>query len=145
MFWCLNVLPCCFFRCIFEVKVSNFYWSMTWEISQNKIGIKSISKFYSNGITPDKFFSILSSFFMPHVGPKWNNYLLLCWLTLKIRFHFQAKLYYDVIWFVKCMKIEMNSLTQCTVEFLHWVIPVILKLFCLKLGLYLFTQFLYYN
>ena len=36
-------------------------------------------------------------------------------------------------------------LTQCTLEFLHWVIQVILKLFCLKLGLYSFCQFLYYN
>ena len=40
------------------------------------------------------------------------------------------------------MNIQNNSLTQCTVEFLHWVIQVILKLFCLKLGLYSFTQFL---
>ena len=43
------------------------------------------------------------------------------------------------------MNIQYNSLTQCTVEFLHWVIQVILKLFCLKLGLYSFTQFPYYN
>ena len=29
--------------------------------------------------------------------------------------------------------------------FLHWVIQVMLKLFCLKLGAYSFAQFLYYN
>ena len=43
------------------------------------------------------------------------------------------------------MNIQYNSLIQCTVEFLHWVIQVILKLFCLKLGPYSFTKFLYYN
>ena len=67
MFWGLNALPYCFFLHIFEVKVSNFYWSITWEM---KIGIKLISKFWSNGVTPCKSFSILPSFFMPHVGPK---------------------------------------------------------------------------
>ena len=46
---------------------------------------------------------------------------------------------------IEIMNIQYNSLTQCTVEFLHWVIQVILKLFCLKLGLYSFTQFPYYN
>ena len=39
------------------------------------------------------------------------------------------------------MNLQYNSLTQCTVAFLHWVIQVILKLFCLKFGLYSFTQF----
>ena len=34
---------------------------------------------------------------------------------------------------------------QCTVEFLHWVIKVITKLFCLKLGPYSSTKFFYYN
>ena len=44
------------------------------------------------------------------------------------------------------MNIPDNSLIQCTVEFLHWVIKVILKLlFRLKLGPYSFTKFLYYN
>ena len=46
---------------------------------------------------------------------------------------------------IKIMNIQYNSLTQCTVKFLHWVIQVILKLFCLKLGPYSFTKFLYYN
>ena len=46
---------------------------------------------------------------------------------------------------IEIMNIQYNSLTQCTVEFLHWVIQVILKLFCLKLGPYSFTKFLYYN
>ena len=32
MFWCLNALPCCFFLRTFEVKVSNFYWHITWNI-----------------------------------------------------------------------------------------------------------------
>ena len=32
MFWCLNALPYCFFLHIFEVKVSNFYWPITWEM-----------------------------------------------------------------------------------------------------------------
>ena len=36
-------------------------------------------------------------------------------------------------------------MTQCTVEFLHRGIQVILKLFCLKVGLYSLTQFLYYD
>ena len=39
------------------------------------------------------------------------------------------------------MNIQYNSLTLCTVKFLHWVIQVILQLFCLKLGLYSFTKF----
>ena len=46
---------------------------------------------------------------------------------------------------IEIMNIQYNSLTQCTVEFLHWVIQVILKLFCLKLGPYSFTKFHYYN
>ena len=46
---------------------------------------------------------------------------------------------------IEIMNIQCNSLTQCTVKFLHLVIEVILKLFCLKLSFYLFTQFLYYN
>ena len=41
------------------------------------------------------------------------------------------------------MNIQYNSLTQCTVGFLQQVIQVILKLFCLKLGPYSFTKFLY--
>ena len=32
MFWCLNAPPYCFFLHIFEVKMSNFYWRITWEI-----------------------------------------------------------------------------------------------------------------
>ena len=32
MFWCLNALPYCFFLHIFEVKLSNFYWPITWEM-----------------------------------------------------------------------------------------------------------------
>ena len=36
---------------------------------------------------------------------------------------------------IEIMIIQYNSLTQCTVEFLHWVIHAVLKLFCLKLGL----------
>ena len=36
---------------------------------------------------------------------------------------------------IEIMNIQYSSLTQCTVEFLHWDIQVILKLFCLKLGL----------
>ena len=43
------------------------------------------------------------------------------------------------------MNKQYNSLTQCTVEFLHWVVQVILKLFCLTLGPYSFTKFLHYN
>ena len=43
------------------------------------------------------------------------------------------------------MNIQYNLLTQCNVEFLHWVKQVILKLFCLKPGPYSFTKFLYYN
>ena len=43
------------------------------------------------------------------------------------------------------MNIQYISLIQCIVEFLHWVIQVIVKLFCLKLGPYSFTKFLYYN
>ena len=31
-FLCLNALPCCFFLHIFEVKVSNVYWPITWEM-----------------------------------------------------------------------------------------------------------------
>ena len=46
---------------------------------------------------------------------------------------------------IEIMNIQYNSLTQCTVEFLHWVIQVILKLFCLKFGPYSFNKFLYYN
>ena len=41
--------------------------------------------------------------------------------------------------------IQYNSLRQCSVEFLHWVIPVVLKLFCLKLGCHSFNKYLYYN
>ena len=32
IFWCLNALLYCFFLHIFEVKVSNFYWPITWEM-----------------------------------------------------------------------------------------------------------------
>ena len=32
MFSCLNALPYCFFLHIFEIKVSHFYWLVTWEI-----------------------------------------------------------------------------------------------------------------
>ena len=46
---------------------------------------------------------------------------------------------------IEIMNIQYNSLIQCTIKFLHWVIQVILKLFCLKLGPYSFTKFLYYN
>ena len=46
---------------------------------------------------------------------------------------------------IKIMNKQYNSLTQCTVEFLHWVVQVILKLFCLTLGPYSFTKFLHYN
>ena len=42
---------------------------------------------------------------------------------------------------IEIMNLQYNSLTQCTVAFLHWVIQVILKLCCLKFGLYSFTQF----
>ena len=50
-------------------------------------------------------------------------------LNLNISFNFCARLGFNVIWFVKCMKIrklkigiisvKLNSYTQCTVEFLH--------------------------
>ena len=43
---------------------------------------------------------------------------------------------------IEITNMQYNSLTQCTVKFLHWVIQVILKLFCLKLGPNSFTQFL---
>ena len=46
---------------------------------------------------------------------------------------------------IRIMNIQYNLLTQGPVKFHHWVIQVILKLFCLKLGLYLFTQLLYDN
>ena len=46
---------------------------------------------------------------------------------------------------IEIMNKQYNLLTQCTVEFLHWVIQVSLKLFCLKLGPYSFTKFLHYN
>ena len=61
--------------------------------------------------------------------------MLLCYLISKM--HEDKK--------IKIINIQYNSLTQCTVEFLHWVIQVILKLFCLKVSLYLFTQFFYYK
>ena len=60
-----------------------FYWPITWEMYQNKIGIKLIPKFWSNGVTPCQSFFILVSFFMPHVGPKWNIYLSLCLAKLE--------------------------------------------------------------
>ena len=44
-------------------------------MEQNKIGIKFISKFWSNGVTPCKSFSIPASFFMPHVGYLCVEYL----------------------------------------------------------------------
>ena len=34
---------------------------------------------------------------------------------------------------IKIISMQYNSLKQCTLEFLHWVIHEILKLFCLKL------------
>ena len=46
---------------------------------------------------------------------------------------------------IEIMNIQYNSLIQCTVKFLHWVIQIILKLFCLKRGPYSFTKFIYYN
>ena len=46
---------------------------------------------------------------------------------------------------IEIINIQYNSLAQCTVEFLHWVIQVVLKLFCLKVGPYRFTKFIYYN
>ena len=46
---------------------------------------------------------------------------------------------------IEIMNIRYNSLTQRTVEFLHSVIQVILKVFCLKLGSYSFNKFLDYN
>ena len=50
-------------------------------------------------------------------------------LNFKVRFNFCARLCFNGIWFAKCMKIRKlkieimsiwhNSLTQCTVEFIH--------------------------
>ena len=59
--------------------------------------------------------------------------------TLRIKFNFSANLCCNVCKMHEDKKIETtniqyNSLTQCTAEFLHWVMQVILKLFCLKLG-----------
>ena len=46
---------------------------------------------------------------------------------------------------IEIINIQYNSLTKCTVKFLHRVIQVILALFCLNLDPYSFTKFLYYN
>ena len=46
---------------------------------------------------------------------------------------------------IEIMNMQYNSLIQCTIEFLHWVIQVILKLFCIKLRPYSFTKFLDYH
>ena len=43
---------------------------------------------------------------------------------------------------IEIIIIQDNSMTECTVEFLHLVIQVMLKLFCLKLDSSSFTQFL---
>ena len=46
---------------------------------------------------------------------------------------------------IEIMNIRYNSLTKYTVEFFHWVIQVIVKLFCLKFCPYSFTNFFYCN
>ena len=61
---------------------------------------------------------------------------------LRQRCHIFIELF-NIFWFVKCMKIRKleieiisilhNSLTQCTVEFLHYIIQGVLKLLPLKL------------
>ena len=66
-------------------------------------------------------------------------------LNLNIIFNFCARLGFSVIWFVKCMKvrklkieiisIQRNSLTQGTVEFFHYIIQGVLKLFTFNLVL----------
>ena len=76
-FWCLNALPYCFFLHIFLLT-----YNLRNVIKQ--IGIKFISKWW-NGATPFKSVSIFTSFFMSHVGSKWNIYLSL-WLTFRLRF-----------------------------------------------------------
>ena len=43
---------------------------------------------------------------MPHVAPKWNVYLSIIVLNLNMSFNFCARLGFNVIWFVKCMKIR---------------------------------------
>ena len=77
MFLCLNAPPYCFFLYIFEVRMSNFYWANLRNIAKQNWH-KFISKLWGSGVTPCKSFSILASFFMPRVGPKWNKYLYLC-------------------------------------------------------------------
>ena len=78
---------------------------------------------------------------MPHVGPKWNIYLFHYCAKFELSFNFCARLGFNVIWFVKYMKIRklkieiiniyntIHSMTQSTAEFLHYVIQGVLKLF----------------
>ena len=41
---------------------------------------------------------------MPHVGPKWNIFCSIIVLNLYVSFNFCARLGFNVICFVKCMK-----------------------------------------
>ena len=74
-------------------------------------------------------------------------------LNMKTSINFCARLYFNVIWFAKCMKvrklkIEIMSIyiAQFIVDTMHCrVIKVILKAFYLELGAYSFAQFLYCN
>ena len=45
---------------------------------------------------------------MPHLGPKWSTYLSLCCAKLEYKFeyNFCARLGFNVIWFIECMKIR---------------------------------------
>ena len=43
---------------------------------------------------------------MPHVGPKWNIYLFHYCAKFEYKFNVFARLAFNVIWFVKCMKIR---------------------------------------
>ena len=101
MFLCLNAPPYYFFLHIFEVKISNFYWPITSETLQSKIDIKFISKFWSNVVTPCKSFSSLLHSLCPMWVQSGTTICIFIWLTLKIRFNFQAKLCCNVIWYVK--------------------------------------------
>ena len=49
---------------------------------------------------------------MPHVGSKWSTYLSLysAKFDYKFEYNFCARFGFNVIWFVKCMKIRKSKI-----------------------------------
>ena len=73
IFLCLNALPYCFFF-TFLKQILTYNLRNKTKRNWYQIYLKILKQSYNTL----KKFSILSSFFMSHVDPKWNIYLSLC-------------------------------------------------------------------